>query len=285
MPTVLVDQYWSNAPRMQFTVDGGTPYVMKHNPTVYNNTAATSAEIEIPAAVGIAAIIGGVEYAPVNIGLQWDEMDSSEYAYLSTIQLLPVTMIDMEDNGYYGYLKLGAFDYTLGAAEKVGQCKALFMAIAPADGNTTTIKRLNDPQISDINTTNISGGAIGATTDLTIQYAISYWTNWGETNICSFSQTVNGNTPAPQKAIQISWPSHSSMYYRKARIYIATSNAAPISPGDTAYVLGDVFWAQTNQWTDYCGNVNGALLNKVITPTQSTAYIGTWGGGRWNNKT
>lgn len=284
--SVLTNQYWgSPTQRMTFTPDGGSTYTVVHNPTAYNNVGNSQAEIELPAQVGISAIIGGVEYAPQAITFEWDEMDSSEYAYLGSISFKPCVMVDMEDNGWYGYLRMVGFEYIVAASTKVGKVTALFMAIAPANGQRSTINAISSPDPAHITVTVANGGSIGGTSDITIQYALAFKSVWGETLITPFSATVPGHTPPHTDYVQIGWNAPNTSYYRLARLYISTNNSAPLAPGDTAYLLGDTLWAQTQQWTDYNGNVNGATFPKIVIPSSSTAYKGYFGGGRWTNDT
>lgn len=160
---VTQNQPWINTQKMTFTPDGGSTYTMIHNPRAYSHLAETAAAIDVPAQVGEGILNGGSEYAPIAVPLQWDEMDLSEFQFLASINLQPCTMIDMVDNGYYGYLKLAEYTYLPGVATKVGAVKAAFMATRPANGQSSVINTLPSINVY-LNSDSLSGSTLSGLT-------------------------------------------------------------------------------------------------------------------------
>jgi hypothetical protein len=272
MPTPIPqEEYWQGTQKFTFTPEGGAEYTCINNPTLYEPTPATEAELQVPAMLGANMLNGGIEFAPIALPIEWEEMDWSEYQYLAgTCHMQFCKMIDHEDQGYWGWLRLGKFSWIPGIAAKKGKCSAVFMVSQPADGLNSLINVLAKP--AGAATSSATGGAIAASTML--YYWLTFFTPWGE----SVPYAFNITTPSAAGTYYnlITWTAPTSGFFRKARLYVSTQ-ANPA----TAYVKGDILAAESQQWTDYSG-VNG-LQNISTIPTVNRAATGIWGGGTWIN--
>jgi len=247
--------------------------VLQSNPTVFVLNPETQAAPQLPASMGPTYLSGAIEFPPVGLALEWAEMSEADYITLATnYHLVPCTMIDMEDNGYFGWLRLGAFEFLVGAAQKVGKVTAVFMTSTPAPGLVSTINNIFNPIAP---TTSVgTGGSLNAGS--TLYYAMTFWTRWGETGISPVATVSTGGTS--NAAVTLSWTAPTTLQYRRARIYTASS-AAGLAAGQTATILADVWAAFTQSYIDTC-NMNGNS-NSAIIPSSNTAYLGQFLGARW----
>lgn len=265
-------QYWSNTQKLQFSNTTLGTHTCVHNPTVYNMVPLTKAQASVPAQPGPNVLSGGVEFASGSIPMEWPEMDYSEYVALGAYHLQPSTMIDMYDNGYLGWLILASHEPPAGVSTKVAKVKATFVVSKPANGLVSTINVLAPGTLS---LSAASGGSIAS--GVTLYYALTFWSKWGE----SLSSPVESiTTSAANQMITASWTAPTSAFYRKARLYVATSS---IAGGSVANVKADVYTAFTQSFVDYCGT-NGVTATATI-PTESQSYIGDFRGGIWQNAT
>jgi len=226
--------------------------------------------------MGAAYLSGSIEYPPTAIPMEWDQISQADYTTLANFfHLQPCTMIDMNDSGFYGWLKLGEFVYQSGSAQQVGSCKAVFICSVPANGQSSIVNTLPNP--GTLTYTVATGGSIPAS--FPMYYRVTFFSQWGEglgSNILTANTGVTSNA-----IIIISWTVPISTYYRKARIYAATS-AAGLADGVQAYVIAEVWFMFTPQnWYDTTG-LNGQY-NVAHLPTINRAFTGKFLGGKWLN--
>jgi hypothetical protein len=271
----LQAQYWSNAQKFKFIADAGPVFTVQTNPSTYSKMPNNQQEVQFPAQLGPAFFNGAIEMAPTSIPLEWVEMSSSDYDALSSnFHLQPCTMIDMEDQGFYGFLKLGGFDYQVGSAQKVGIVKAVFVCIQPANGQTSVINTLGAPAI--LTGTIGTGGTISNST--TMYYRRSVFSNWGESLAGPVFTIITTNASA---SIILPWTAPSSGFYRKSRIYSA-STAGALANGLQA-VCNDILYGFSQQWIDTVG-IQGTQ-NQAYIPAVDHSATGFFLGGKWQNKT
>jgi len=168
--------YWGNVQKMQFKADAGAFVQLQNNPSKFKLVPLTQVQAMLPATMGPLIINGPIEYPPQAIALHWDSMSKADYDQLAQyMHLQMVTMIDMEDRGWYGTLQLTGFDYEPGATQKVGSVDAIFMCVGPAPGLHSTINSLSAPatpsQVLSL------GGSQPAGT--TTWYCMTWFTIWG----------------------------------------------------------------------------------------------------------
>jgi hypothetical protein len=287
--TRLSAPYWlSTSQKFKFQTVTGSVFICQTNPTKYtydpgdnnsNNSGqlgnpSSNAGTALPAQLGPTIISGPMEYAPQAIMLDWAEMSFPDYKTLAaSFNLVMGYMIDQSDNGFYGMLKLMSFDMQIGSAQQVGECKAVFFVVGPANGQTSTINVLPTP--STITPTVSSGGSIPNAT--TVYYCYTWWSPWGESLP---SPVFHATSTAANQAFTIPFTFPSSNYFRRARLYAATSSAA-LAYGSTAYIMADIWVAFSPQWIDTTG-VNG-LTNTAQIPSANMAATGLWNGGLWTN--
>lgn len=267
-------QYWLNTQKMQFTSLSGTTYTLTKNPYKMPMTSLTKAKADVPIAPAPNLLNGGSEFAAAAIPLEWEEMDYQEYLNLQQFHLQPCTMIDMYDNGYFGWLSLGTFDSIAGAATKAGQVKAAFIVSTPANGLKSVINTIAAPVAGNLTASVTTGGSIAASTML--YYVLTLYSNWGQTKM---SPVVSVTTSSAGSAVSLSWSGPSSAWFRKARLWVSTSNN--FVAGNSALVKADVFSAWNQSWTDYCGT--SGVTNQDTLPISNTAYLGRFAGGQWQN--
>lgn len=269
-------QFWNGAQKMRFVSSTLGTHICVHNPTTYNFVPLTKATAAIPINAGPNVLQGGVEFAAASIPLEWPELDYAEYQQLAAYHLQPSTMIDMLDNGYLGWLILGSWEPPAGVATIVGKCKGAFVVSKPANGLSSVINTLaNGATISAIVS---AGGSIAAST--TLCYGLTLWSSWGESLIGPILTVSTGSTA--NAMIQLSWTAPTSGYFRRARLYVATS-AATLVAASSANVKADVYASWNQTFTDYCG-MSG--VNSVGTiPSVNQAYTGLWAGSLWQNAT
>jgi hypothetical protein len=236
----------------------------------------SKAQADTPIMPGPNILSGGVEFASAAIPLEWQQLDYQEYLNLQAYHLVPSTMIDVFDNGYYGWLQLGSFEPLAGAATKVGKAKAAFIVSTPANGLVSTVNTLANG--ATLGHTVATGGSLAAST--TLYYALSFWSNWGESLIGPIATVSTGATA--NAMITLSWTAPISPNFRKARLYMATSAAALVA-GATATVKAEVYQAWTQSWTDYCGT--SGVTSTATIPSVNTAYLGRFAGGVFMNGT
>jgi hypothetical protein len=289
MPTRLNAPYWgTSSQKFTFKTLSGSVFTCTTNPTTYtldpgdnNSNSATStsypssnAGTSVPAVLGPTIISGAMEYAPQAIDLEWAEFSETDYITLATSFNLQLGyMIDMNDRGVYGMLKIVSFDYAIGVAQRVGAFKAFYYVIGPANGLVSTVNVLSRPGTPT--PTVSTGGSIPNAT--TTYYCYTWWTPWGET---ISSAIFSATTTAANQAVTIPFTFPTSVYFRRARLYAASSSAA-LAAGSTAYVMADVWTAFSPQWIDTTG-ING-LTNTATIPALNTAATGVWQGGLWIN--
>jgi len=273
----IVAPYWgSNTQKVQFIADAGPTMTLQNNPSSYSLSPHTYATAMVPAQMGALYLNGSIEYPPVAIPLEWTTISQADYTNLANyFHLQPCTMIDMNDNGYYGWLKLGDFVYESGSAQQVGSCKATFICSVPANGNATIVSTLPNPGTLSYSVT--TGGSIPALQNMF--YAVTFFSQWGEglpSNI--LSATSGGISNA---IITIAWTVPNSTFYRKARVYAATSLAG-LANGVMAQVIAEVWFCfKPQNWLDTTG-LNGQY-NTAVIPTIDRAFTGGFAGGRWLN--
>jgi hypothetical protein len=271
----IVAPRWSGAQKFQFTNANNT-YTCQINPNVYTAAPQTPAAPQVPAAMGPTYLSGAVEMPPTGIVLVWDEFSYPDYLTLAQFHhLQPTTMIDMQDNAFYGWLQLGAFEYEPGAMLEVGKVQAVFNACTPANGVHSVINTLSTPSAPTYSVS--TGGSIASGTSA--YYCISQWSRWGETQVSPVISVSTGGTN--NAAISLNWSSPTSAQFRRTRIYTAPT-AAGLAAGATATVLADIWAGFTQSWIDTC-NLSGNTRTATI-PTANTAYLGAFYGARWINK-
>ena len=268
--------FWSNAQKFKFISDAGPTFTVQTNPSTYSLMPNNQQETQVPAQLGPAFFNGAIEMPPTSIPMEWMEMSEPDYNTLaSNFHLQPCTMIDMDDRGFYGFLKLGGFDFQLGAAQKVGIVKAVFVCIQPSNGTTSVINTFGSP--ATLTATVSGGGSIPSGT--TVYYRHTFFSNWGESLASPIYSVSTGATN--NAAITLIWTAPASGFYRKTRLYSALSSGG-LANGSLA-VCNDVLWAFTQQWIDTTG----------IQGTQNQAYVpnlidrsarGFFLGGVWQNK-
>jgi hypothetical protein len=263
-------QYWQNTQKMRFISPGGTTYVLSKNPTKLPMIPLTKAKADVPIAPAPNLLNGGSEFSAAAIPMEWPEMDYQEYLNLQQFHLQPCTMISPDDNGFYGWLSLGQFDYLPGVQTKVGAVKAAFIVSTPANGLNTVISTLANPVAGNLTATQTTGGSIASGT--TLYYVMTFYSNWGQTLM---SPVVSATTSASGAAINLAWTAPTSAYFRRARLYISTSNN--FVAGNAAFVKADIYSAWNQTWIDYCGT-SGVTSTDTL-PLTNTAYTGSWRGG------
>lgn len=266
-------QYWTGTQKMRFISLTNVTYVLKRSPQKYGMVAYTKAKADVPISPAPNLLNGGSEFAAASVPLEWPEMDEQEYLNLQPYHLQPCTMIDMDDIGYFGWLVLGGFDYLPGVQTKTGTVKAQFIVSTPANGLVTVVNTLANPLIGNLTATATTGGSISNTT---LYYVLSFYSNWGQTLV---SPVVSCAVSGSNSAVSLSWTAPTSAYFRKARLWVSSSNS--FSPGATSLVKADVYSAWNQVWLDYCG-VSGVTSQDVI-PNANTASTGFFSGGRWLN--
>lgn len=274
MPSTLT-KYWGAGQKFKFTNDQAVSYTVSRNPTTYNWVPLTKVQAKPPISPGANMLQGGVEFASATIAMEWAELDFAEYQKLQAYHMVPSTMIDAADQGFYGWLVLGGFQWIAGAATQTGKAVAAFVVCRPAPGAVTTINSLATPASSPT-ASGTTGGSIP--TGTTLYYAHTFWSNWGESGISPVRTFTTGTNGA---LVNLSWTAPTSGYFRKTRIYTASS-AAGLVPGATAYVLADVYalWSQT--WADVSGLTG--LTSQATIPLANYAYTGSFAGAAWQNK-
>jgi hypothetical protein len=284
MSTRLNAPYWgTSSSKFIFKTVSGQTFTCSTNPDTYsldpgdnnfNGNPSSNAITSMPAVLGPTIISGAMEYAPQAIDIEWSQFSESDYITLaSNFNLQLGYMIDMNDRGFYGMLKILSFTYLIGVAQKVGTFKAVYYVIGPANGTTSTINTLSTPATPT--PTLGTGGSIPNGT--TTYYCNTWWTPWGETissSIYSATTTANG------QAVTIPFTFPTSVYFRRCRLYAASSSAA-LAAGSTAYIMADIWAAFSPQWIDTTG-ING-LTNTAQIPALNTAATGQWSGGAWQN--
>lgn len=276
-PTV---QYWGSpgtSQKMRFVLPSGSTYVLTKNPYKYGMVAYTKARADVPIAPAANLLNGGSEFAAASIPLEWQEMDEQEYLNLQPYHLTPCTMIDMDDIGYYGWLVLGGFDYLPGVQTKVGQVKAQFIVSTPANGLNSVINTLAAPLAGNLTATATTGGSLAAST--TLYYVLTFYSNWGQTTMSPVVSVTTGASAGG--SVSLSWTAPTSAYFRKARLWVSTSNN--FVAGNSALVKADVYSAWNQTWTDYCGT-SGVTSTDTL-PTSNSAWIGYYAGGRFVSAT
>ena len=258
---------------MRFVTTGGT-YILTKNPNKMPMVPLTKAKADVPISPGPNLLNGGSEFAAAAIPMEWAEMDYQEYLNLQSYHLQPSTMIDMYDNGYYGWLSLGTFDSLPGVATKTGTVKAAFIVSTPANGLNSIINTLATPLTGNLTATVTTGGSIAAS--ITLYYVLTLYSNWGQTTM---SPVVSVTTSSVGSAISLSWTAPTSGFFRKGRLWISASNN--FVAGSSALVKADVFSAWTQTWMDYNGT--SGVTNTDIIPTSNTAWTGKFAGGIWQN--
>lgn len=271
----LNSPYWTNAQKFTFSNANGT-FTVQNNPKVYTVNPQTAAAPQMPAAVGQSYLSGAVEMAPAAIELEWEQIARPDYDSLrKNYHLQPTTMTDAEDNGYYGWLQLGAY-VDNGVAQKIGRVNAIFITALPANGVHSIINALATPTAPTYSVT--TGGSLAAGT--TLYYCITQCSVWGQTLRSPIITVSTGATA--NAAVALTFPTVSSSQFRRTRLYTATS-AAGLNAGQTATVLADVWSGFTQTWTDPCNSAGNTMTATI--PTTNTAYLGRWAGGYWVNGT
>jgi hypothetical protein len=276
--------YWGGTgQKFVFKTTSGQSITCQTNPTAYaldpgdnmfSGNPSSNATLALPAVMGPSILLGPMEYAPSGIALEWAEMSYTQYTALATtFNLVQGYMIDQDDHGYAGYLKLMSYDYGIGVAQKVGHVKAVFFCTGPANGQTSTINTLPTP--STITPTLSVGGSIPNAN--TTYYTYTWWSPWGEG---LQSPIFSSTSTASNQAATINFTFPVSNYFRRARLY-AASTSAGLAAGSTAFVMADVWVAMSPQWIDTTG-ING-LTNTAVIPLVNTAATGLWSGGIWIN--
>lgn len=270
-------QYWTSTQKMRFTTPSGSTYVLSKNPTKMPMVSLTKAKADVPIAPAPNLLNGGSEFSAAAIPLEWQEMDYQEYLNLQPYHLQPCTMIDMYDNGYFGWLSLGTFDSLPGVATKSGNVKAAFIVSTPANGLNSVVNTLSAPLAGNLTATATTGGSLAAST--TLYYVLTFYSNWGQTTMSPVVSVTTGASAGG--AVNLAWTAPTSAFFRKARLWISTSNN--FAAGSTALIKADVFSAWTQTWTDYCGT--SGITSTDTLPTFNSAYTGQWAGGLWVNMT
>jgi hypothetical protein len=265
-------QYWMNAQKLRFVSPTLGTHICVHNPTTYNMVPLTKAQAAVPLQAGPNVLIGGVEFSPGAIPIEWPEMDYSEYQALQPFVYMPITMIDMYDNGYLGWLILGSYEPPAGVATKVGSCKATFVVSQPANGLLSTINVLTPGALS---ATVAAGGSIPSST--TLYYAMTFWSQWGESTMSPVKTVSTGATN--NAMVQLSWTPPSSAFYRKARLYVSSVS---FSAGSIQNIKAEVYTSFSQSFKDYCGT-NG-LTSTATIPTANKSSCGFWRGAVWLNE-
>lgn len=273
-------QYWQTTQKMRFiSQSGSTTYILSKNTTKLPFVSLTKAKADVPISPAPNLLNGGSEFAAAAIPLEWTEMDYQEYLNLQQFHLQPCTMIDMYDHGYFGWLSLGTFDSLAGVATKAGSVKAAFIVSTPANGLSSVINTLAAPINGNLSATiATAGGSIAGGT--TLYYVLSFYSNWGQTTI-SPVLTATTATGSSTNMITLNWTAPTSARFRKARLWISTSNN--FTPGNSSLVKADVFSAWSQTWYDYCGT--SGVTNQDVIPKSNGAYTGDWAGGIWVNGT
>jgi hypothetical protein len=272
--TTFAANYWPSggAQKMRFII-GGDTHVCAHNPTQYPMAPLSKAQASTPVQMGPNLLAGGVEFAPGAMTLEWDQMSYTEYQELGAFNMLYCTMIDMYDNGYQGWLILNSYTPTAAMAQMVGQVQATFVVAKPANGLISTVNILSPGILSSSVVT--SGGSLASGT--TLYYALTFFSLWGES---ALSSVITVNITSNNSYVNLSWTGPTSGFYRKARLYIATSS---FTAGSSALVKAEVYSSFTQEWTDYNGT-NGVTAT-TTTPTSNNAFTGIFAGGLWQNMT
>lgn len=271
-------EYWGlpgSSQKMRFVTQSGATYVLTKNPQKYGMVGYTKARADVPIAPAANLLNGGSEFAAASVPLEWTEMDEQEYINLQPYHLTPCTMIDMDDHGYFGWLVLGSFEYLPGVMTKVGQVKAQFIVSTPSNGLSSVINTLAAPTSGNLTATAATGGSLAAST--TLYYVLTFFSNWGQTTMSPVVSVTTGASAGG--AVDLSWTAPASSYFRKARIWISTSNN--FSAGGSALVKAEVYTAWNQTWPDYCGT--SGVTSTDILPSSNTAYLGLWAGGKWLN--
>ena len=276
MPSIIAP-YWQSAAKFRFIADSGPTFTLQNNPSTYSlSPNSTNAAVEIPAQMGPTYLNGAIEFPPTAIPMEWTEIPESDYLTLANyFHLQPCTMIDMNDRGFWGWLKLGDFQYATGSAQKVGSAKAIFVTALPANGQSSTINTLTAP--GTLTASLGSGGSIPINT--TLYYRHTFWSCWGESKGGS---VLSITTTATNQAVTLTYAAPVSSFYRRMRLYGATS-AAGLADGQYASVIGDVWFAFTPQWIDTTG-LNGQF-NAAPLPTINRSFTGKFAGSVWQNLT
>ncbi len=266
-------QYWSNTQKMRFVSGTLGTHICVHNPADYKLMPLTKAQASIPVQPGSNLLVGGVEFAAAAVPLTWEEMDYEEYVQLGAYFYQPVTMIDMNDNGYQGWLVPVGFEWLPGVQTKVGKATMSFVVSKPGNGLLSTINTIGAG--GTITASTATGGSLAPST--TLYYALTFWSNWGE-GILGPVKTVTTPSTAGSYLVNLSWTAPTSTFYRKARLYIST---ATILPNQVNNVKAEIYTSFTQSWTDYCG-LSGCT-STATTPSADSSFTGRFAGGVWIN--
>jgi hypothetical protein len=271
MPNLNVPT-WSGAQKFQFSNGNGT-FACQSNPTTYTLNPQTAAAAQPPAKMGPVYLNGAYETPPTGIALEWQEMAEADYLTIKdAYHLQPTTMIDMDDNGYYGWLQIGSAEYLVGAVQRILKVTAIFITSTPANGLHSTIATLATPSVASYSVS--TGGSLSSSTSL--YYCFTDFSRWGETAASPVLTVSTGATS--NAAVTLTWTAPSSTQFRKRRIYTASS-AAGLAAGSTATVLAEVWVGMTQSYIDTC-NMNGNT-NTATVPTSNVAYLGQFSGAKW----
>lgn len=266
-------QYWQNTQKMRFISLSGATYVLTKSPQKFPMVSMTKAKADVPIAPGPNLLNGGSEFSAAAIPLEWPEMEYQEYLNLQAYHLQPCTMIDMNDNGFYGWLSLGQFDWLPGVATKTGAVKAAFIVSTPANGLNSVINTITSPGAGNLTASAVANtGSLG--NNVSLYYVLTFYSNWGQTLMSPVTSITTPGTGSGY-AINLNWTAPTSAFFRKARLWISTSNN--FVAGNSALVKADVFSAWNQTWTDYCGT--SGVTSQDTLPTFNSAYCGYWAGG------